>query len=214
MKIVIMGAGGHGRVVLDILQHHPEFKVIGFLDSDKKLHGKNVDGIPVLGGFSFLSVLIKKGTRGIIIAIGDNQARADFARRIKRKYKGKIELINAIHPTATIAKNACLGKGVVVAAGAIICAHAKIGNNVVVNTGAIVEHENIIEDNVHLSPGVRLAGRVRIKKGAHIGIGSTIIEMLTIGENSIVGAGSVVIKDISSNVTAVGIPTKVIKKRR
>lgn len=210
MKIVIFGAGGHGRVVLDILRQSQQYEVVGFLDSNKALHGKIVDGLPVLGDISRLSHLYRESIKGAIIAIGDNKVRREFARIVK---ENGFCLINAIHPDSSIAHSAQVGEGVVIAAGSIICTHAKIGNNTIINTGAIVEHECTIEDNVHIAPGVRIAGQTLVRDGTFIGIGSTIVAVLKIGKNSVIGAGSVIIEDVPDNVTVVGVPGKVIKTR-
>lgn len=207
MKIVIMGAGGHGRVVLDILQQDAQYEVVGFIDSDTALHGREVDGLPVMGDIAIVPRLKGEGVKGAIVAIGDNKVRDRFARAFKEK---GFVLVNAVHPDASIARNAGLGQGVVVASGAIICAHARIGDNAIINTGAIVEHECVVGDSVHVGPGVKIAGRTTIKRGAHIGIGSTIIQNLVIGENAVIGAGSVVLQNVPDNVTVVGVPARVV----
>ncbi len=208
MKIVIFGAGGHGRVVLDIVKQSQQYEIAGFLDSNKTLHGKIIDGLPVLGDISILSSLYKESIKGAIIAIGDNRVRKEFANMVK---ENAFCLINAIHPNSSIAQNARIGEGVVIAAGSIICTHAQIGNNVIINTGAIIEHECAIGDNVHIAPGVRIAGGTLVGDGTYIGIGSTIVQYLKIGRNSVIGAGAVVTEDIPDNVTVVGIPGKIIK---
>lgn len=208
MKIVIIGAGGQARVVCEILKHDYNVEIVGFIDSVLKEPNERIMGIPVLGDFSILPELIKKGIMGYIVAIGDNKLRAQ---RFEEMKKMRLEPINAIHPTAHIAYNVEIGKGNVIAAGTVIATGTKIGNNTIINTGAIVEHENIIEDNVHIGPGAAVAGRVRVKRGAFLGIRSTVKEYLTIGEGSIVGAGAVVLEDISDYAVAVGVPAKVIK---
>ncbi|NQT26939.1 acetyltransferase [candidate division KSB1 bacterium] len=209
-QIVIFGASGHGRVVLDILRSS-QVKVFGFLDSDSKKHGKKVDGIEILGDITCVSKLIKQGNLIFVVAIGDNVARKNFYLKIK-KLGGSIG--NAIHSSAIIAKQVKLGEGIVIASGVIICTNNQIGDNVIINSGAIVEHDGIIGKHVHVAPGVTLAGGVRIKDGAFIGIGSTIIQYKTIGKNVLIGAGSVIIDNIPNNVTVVGVPGKIIKNRR
>jgi len=208
MKILIFGAGGQGRVVLDILKQSQQYEIVGFVDSNKTLHGKIIDGLPVLGDISILSHLYKEMTKGAIIAIGDNRVRKELAKTVK---ENEFCLINAIHPDSSIAQNAQIGEGVAIAAGSIICAHAKIGNNAIINTGAIIEHECVIGDNVHIAPGVKIAGGTLVDDGTYIGIGSTIVEYLKIGKDSVIGAGSVIIEDVPDNVTVVGVPGKVIK---
>ncbi|MFC1729979.1 acetyltransferase [candidate division KSB1 bacterium] len=209
MRTVIIGAGGHSRVIIDILRQNKNIEIVGIID--KAMHpGEKVDGIPIIGPFSDLDKLKKEhDIKGIVIGVGDNLVRADYYNKLEKK---DLVLVNAIHPSASIAPDVKIGRGVVVAREAVICTGAKIGNNVIINTGAIIEHEDILEDHCHIAPGVNIAGRVHIKKGTFVGIGTTIIQKVTIGHNTIVGAGSIVIEDIPDDVVAVGIPAKVKKK--
>jgi sugar O-acyltransferase (sialic acid O-acetyltransferase NeuD family) len=164
----------------------------------------------VLGNNSVLPELARKGVKEAIIAIGENFVRNDYTEDVR---KAGMELINAIHPDSVRAYTASFGKGVVVAAGAIICSHAKIGDNAIINTGAIIEHHVEVGKNVHIGPGVRIAGRTRIGDGAFIGIGSTITDNVKIGSNTVIGAGAVVTGDLPADSVAVGVPAKVIRKR-
>ena len=190
MDVVIIGAGGHGRVVLDILRQNAQYQVLGFLDSNPLLHGRRMDGKPVLGDMSRLPELAGRGVEGAVVAIGDNGVR----------------LINAIHPSANLADNVTLGRNVVIAAGALVCAHCQIADSVILNTGCIVDHESRIGTAVHVCPGARLAGRVVVDAGAFVGIGATIVQSVRIGSDAIVGAGAVVIADVAPMSTVVGVP--------
>lgn len=206
MKCVIVGAGGHGRVVLDILLNAGQHEVMGFIDSDAGLAGRRVDGRKVLGDLDGLRRL--RDTLGIeaaVVAIGNNGVRRDFADRIE---DAGLELINAIHPSANLAHNVTLGRNVVIAAGALVCAHCQIGDSVIVNTGAIVDHESMIGTATHICPGSRLAGRVAVESGAFIGIGATVIQSLRIGYEAVIGAGAVVINDVAPMATVVGVPAR------
>ena len=151
---VIVGAGGHGRVVLDILMRARHHKVIGFLDSNPALHGRRMDGVPILGDLEALPDLRSQGVRGAIVAVGDNGVRRGFADEIERL---GFDLINAIHPSANLAYNVRTGGNVVVSAGALVCAHCQIGDSVILNTGCIVDHESMIGTAAHICPGARLA---------------------------------------------------------
>jgi sugar O-acyltransferase (sialic acid O-acetyltransferase NeuD family) len=209
MNIVIFGAGGHGRVVLDILKHDRRVNLVGFIDDNRSSHHIFVDGVRVLGDVTELPALITAhGLDGAIIAVGDNKVRADLFVKVK---KLGLKLENAIHPDALIAKGVEIGEGVVIASGAIINTGTKIGDNVIINTGVVIDHDNVIEDHVHISPGVKLAGKVTVKKYSHVGIGAIVITHSVIGENATVGAGAIVQNDIPDNTTAVGAPAKVIK---
>ena len=205
MDVVILGAGGHGRVVLDILIQARQHNPIGFLDNNEKLHGRRVDGLPVIGGISKLDDLQTRGVRGAIIAIGDNGVRRGMADLLDQHH---LDQVNAVHPSAQIARNATIGKGVVIAAGALVCAHCQIADNAILNTGCIVDHECAIGTAAHICPGVRLAGHVLVESGAFVGIGATITQNIRVGYEAIVGAGAVVIRDVEPMTTVVGVPAR------
>ncbi|MBU0718190.1 MAG: acetyltransferase [Planctomycetes bacterium] len=208
-KCVILGCGGHGRVVLDILANVGWLDVVGFLDSNTRVHGRRVDGVEVLGHPDELeSVRRERGVECGIVAIGDNGVRRAFADRLQA---AGLDLVNAIHPSANIARNASLGSNIVVAAGALVSAHCQIGDSVILNTGCIVDHESLIGTATHICPGARLAGRVTIESGAFVGIGATIIQSIRVGYEAVVGAGAVVIEDVPPMSTVVGVPARVIK---
>ena len=208
MDCVIIGAGGHGRVVLDIMQHEGRHEVVGFLDSNPDLHGRLMDGVEVLGPIQRLASLKKQGVRGAIVAVGHNGTRRSFGEQVQRLGH---ELVSAIHPSANIASNVSIGRGVVVAAGALVCAHCQIGDGVILNTGCLVDHETMIGTACHLCPGVKIAGRVTIESGAFVGIGATVIQHVRVGHDSVIGAGAVVLKDVPPMSTVVGLPAREIK---
>ena len=204
---VIMGAGGHGRVVLDILMSGRQHHVMGFLDSNPAIHGRRMDGLPILGDLTALPDLRAQGVHAAIVAIGDNGIRRDMADQIEA---AGFELINAIHPSANLARNVTLGRNVVVAAGALVCAHCQIGDSVILNTGCIVDHETMIGTAAHVCPGARIAGRVAIESGAFVGIGATVLQGIRIGCEAIIGGGAVVIRDVDPLTTVVGVPARLL----
>lgn len=205
MNIVIIGAGGHGRVVLDILHAAGEHHVVGFLDANATLHGRRVDGVAVLGDHHLLNELKTKGVSGAVVAIGDNGVRRAYSTIVET---AGLELASAVHPSAQIARTARLGRNAVVAAGAVVCAHVQIGDSVILNTGCIIDHESMIGTAVHICPGVRLAGHVTVESGAFVGIGATVIQGVRIGFDAVVGAGAVVIRDVHPMSTVVGVPAR------
>ncbi len=209
MNCIVVGCGGHGRVVLDILLAAGEHRVVGFVDSNPQLLGRRVDGREVLGDIDSLATLVSShGIDGALVAIGDNGVRRSFADRCEEV---GLELVNAIHPSANIARNVTMGRNVVVAAGALVCAHCQIGDSVILNTGCIVDHESMVGTATHVCPGARIAGRVCIDSGAFVGIGATVIQSLRIGYEAKVGAGAVVIQDVEPLATVVGVPARAIK---
>ncbi len=205
-RCVILGCGGHGRVVLDILMNAGEFNVAGFVDSNEAMTGRRVDGIPVLGKPEDLPrIRTEANADRAIVAVGDNGARRALADRLEA---WGFELINAIHPSANLARNVTLGRNIVIAAGALVCAHCQIGDSVILNTGSIVDHESLIGTASHICPGARLAGRVTVESGAFVGIGATVIQNVRVGCEAVVGAGAVVISDVAPLSTVVGVPAR------
>jgi UDP-perosamine 4-acetyltransferase len=208
MDVVIVGAGGHGKVVLDILRAMDQHRISGFLDADTTLTGTTVGGVKVLGHVNLLPKLRLQKIRGAIIAIGDNRVRASYAKLV---LDAKLELINAIHPSATVSPSATLGRNIVACARATICTEAKIGDSVIANTGCIIDHECEVGAASHICPGALLAGRVRVGAGAFIGLGAKILPCLSIGDHAVIGAGATVIRDVAGGATVVGTPARMIK---
>jgi sugar O-acyltransferase (sialic acid O-acetyltransferase NeuD family) len=205
MDVVIVGAGGHGKVVLDILRAADQHRIVGFLDADTSLVDTSIDGVKVLGGVNLLPRLRHQKIRGAIVAIGDNRVRMSYAKLVA---DAKLDLINAIHPRAVVSTSAELKRNVVVAANATICAQAQLGESVIANTGCIIEHECIVADGAHICPGAILAGRVRVGMGAMIGLGARILPCLNVEDLSVVGAGATVTKDVAAGQTVVGTPAR------
>jgi UDP-perosamine 4-acetyltransferase len=205
MDVVILGAGGHGKVVLDILRAADQHRIVGFLDAEASLADTSIDGVKVLGGMNLLPKLRQQKIRGAIVAIGDNRVRVSYARLVA---DAKLELINAIHPRSIVSTSAELKRNVVVAAGAIICAQAQVGESVIANTGCIIEHECVVGDGSHICPGAILAGRVRVGAGAMVGLGAKVLPCLNVGDFTVVGAGATVTKDLGESLTVIGTPAR------
>ncbi|HEV8291058.1 MAG TPA: NeuD/PglB/VioB family sugar acetyltransferase, partial [Tepidisphaeraceae bacterium] len=208
MNVLIIGAGGHGRVVLDVLRSIGKFHVVGFIDADAGKSGAEVMGIPILGPIHLLQKLRKQDVRGAIVAIGDNRIRRTYADQV---LESGLELITAIHPSAVISQTAKIGRNVLIAPGAIVGTEATIADDVIINTGAVVDHECQISRAAHIAPAAALAGRVEVGEGAFIGIGAKIVPCMKIGANAIGGAGAVVLEDVPAGATVAGVPAKIIK---
>lgn len=207
-QVVIIGAGGHGKVVLDILRAAGRYEPVGFMDADTRLAGTKVGGLPVLGPTNLLPKLRNQRVGHAIVAIGDNRTRQRYLAAIEAE---GFELASAVHPTAFVSPTARLGRNVVVGPNASIITEARVGDGVIVNTGAIIEHECELGDSVHIAPGACLAGRVRVGACAFVGIGAQVIQCLAVGDGATVGAGAVVLQDVPDGATVVGVPARVVK---
>lgn len=210
-KILIIGAGGHAKVLIDALLVSGH-KIEGILDQDKKLHGKSVLGIKVLGGDELLEKKYPKDQTILVNGVGsisDTEVRQKIFSNFKKK---GFEFMTVIHPSSVIAKSAKLGEGVQVLALSFIGADSTIGANVIVNTKVSIDHDCDIAAHVHLAPGVTLSGLVEIGEAAHIGTGASVIQAVTIGKHSLVAAGAVVVSDVANKKQVAGVPAKKFKK--
>lgn len=205
-RLVIIGAGGHGKVAADCAEAMESFSEIVFLDGLYPSISK-VEHWPVLGKGDDLLKFVDPNSV-FFVAIGNNQTRASLMATVNKK-GGEIATI--IHPCAVLSPNVNIGEGTLVSAGAVINIAATIGRGCIINTSSSVDHDCNIEDYVHVAPGVKLAGAVNIGKYSLVGIGSTVIQCLTIGRYCTLGAGSTLLEDLPEGAVAVGIPAKIIK---
>lgn len=200
---VLVGAGGHAKVITDIIERN-NCEIRGFIDDNFK--GDQFLRYPVLGGIDAVPSLMEEDpSLTFIISIGSNPIRKKIAEKLM---KIGVKFGSAIHPSAIISSRAEVGHGTVVMPNAVINSHVKIGKHCIINSAAVVEHDCRIHDFVHLSPGSLLAGDVTIGEGTHVGIGAKAIQNIHIGSNTVVGAGAVIVKNIPANVTVIGIPAK------
>lgn len=198
--IYLIGAGGHARVIAEILELTGR-PAGGAFDNDLS---KTLWDYPVYlfpGPFNAAS-------DQLILAIGDNKIR----QRLASLYAA-LEFAIAIHPGSIISSRVSIGKGTVIMGAALINSGTSIGNHCIINSHASVDHDCKVGDYVHISPNVTLCGSIEIGSGTHIGAGAVIIPGKKIGANSVIGAGSVVITDIPDNCTAVGNPARIIKEK-
>ena len=204
--VIIVGAGGHAKVLLGALLCS-ERKVIGLTDFDKKKWGNLVNGVPVLGGdevvFSYNIDEIE-----LVNGIG-SVGSMDKRKNIYEHFKNKAYLLsNVIHPSAVVSSNAVLANGVQLLPGCIVNTGAFIGDNSIVNTRVSIDHDVSIGSHVHIAPGVTISGGATIGDSTHIGTGATVIQGVHIGSNVLIGAGAVVVKDIPDNCKAYGVPAR------
>lgn len=207
-SIVILGGGGHARVLISCFEAAGQGLPGGILDSDRTLWGRRIDGVPVLGDDAQLPALRALGIRQFLVglgAAGDNRPRQ---RLFVQAIEAGLEPVAIAHPSAIRSPRSMLGPGSMVYPLALINPGTHVGQNVIVNSGAILEHDGLIGDHAHIAPRAVLGGSVRVGALAHVGIGSTVRQGIVIGEGAIVGAGAVVVADIEPWTVVAGVPAR------
>lgn len=207
---VILGGGGHTRVLVDSLQLADAVHVRGILDPNRDLWGTTCLGVPILGGDELLADLVSEGVSLFTVGVGgvgDNQPRQ---RLFELGVAHHLQPLTVIHPTATCSQWATIGQGSQLLPGCIVNAGAELGVNVIINSGAIVEHDCRLGHHVHVATGARLSGTVRVGDRAHVGAGAVIRQSITVAEDAVVGAGAVVVADVGPGQVVVGNPARVL----
>ena len=199
-ELVIIGAGGHGRVIADIAQKLGVYKTISFLDDGD---AKETMGLPIIGRSS--DVEKYTNTADIFVAIGNSAVRGEF---IERLLAMGANVPTLIHPSAIIGACVEIGAGTAIMAGTVINPCSKLGKGCIVNTSSSIDHDCMIGDYVHIAVGAHLAGAVSVGKKTWIGAGATVRNNVDICSNCMIGAGAVVIKDITESGTYIGVPAK------
>lgn len=210
-KIVLLGTGGHCKVVLDSIlasSYYKDICIVGEPDENMEGISPMIMGVPIVGTDDDLSRLYSEGFTEAFVAIGST---GDVS--LRRRLYGLLKKIgfhlpNIIDKTSIVSKYANLGEGNYIGKNVVINAYASIGNCAIINTAALVEHECNIGDFVHISPGSILCGNVDVADDTHVGAGSIIKQNIQVGSASVIGMGSVVIKDIGSKAMAYGNPCK------
>ena len=198
-KVIIIGAGGQGKVIKDIvLACNDEF--VGFLDDN---YAQFDESAKVLGKISDVEKYIDQAE--FMVGIGNNFLRRDIVERLETM---NARFYTAIHPSAVISANAQVGEGTTVMPCAVINTCAEVGKHCIINTGAIVEHDNKIENFVHISPRVALGGAVTVGECTWVGIGSVVRNELLITGGCVIGAGAVVVRSITEKGKYIGVPVR------
>lgn len=208
--LIIVGAGGHARVVLDAAIE-AGYEVIGLVDEDDALHGTEIFGVPVIGDDNVVRNYGIDDVR-LIVGIGSTENTRMRQRAFKTFKALGYDFAVIKHPSAHISRNTELGEGVVVMAGAILQAGSRVSDNVIINTGAQLDHDADIGAHTHIAPGAVLSGNVSIGANTHIGCGATIIQGVIIGNGAVVGAGSVVLRNVEDSEMVVGNPATRINR--
>jgi len=210
MKIIIIGAGGYSKVIVDIIHNDQKYEIAGFIDNNLPIGHKVLD-YKVLGKEEEINNLInKQEIFGGVIAIGDNFIRSNVEKKIKQLCN-EFKFINCIHPKSNIAFNVVMGEGNVVMAGATINTSSEISNHCIFNTNCSIDHDNRIANFASIAPNSVTGGNVEVGEFSAIGIGATVKHNISIGYNCIIGASSLVNKDTKSNSVYYGVPAKFIR---
>ncbi len=208
MKCIIIGAGGHGRIILEILRLN-DIEVAGFIDDSKELYDTAIDGVKVLGNFEKVDGLIKKGVEKGIVAVADGRVRRMLVERSAEK---GLTLIGAKHPQCYVSDNARISETAQLCVNCVVNPHAVIGDYTIINSNAVVEHNSNIGKYCHISPSATVLGFATVGDFSQVGAGATVLENRIVGENVFVGAGAVITKDTENNKVYVGIPAKPAEK--
>jgi len=204
-KLLVVGAGGHARSVVDIALQTGDYELVGCIDSQPG----DVLGVPVIGSDDDLDVLRSSGIKHIFIAVGHNHRRhALYNHALSLGF----EPVNIISHQSVISPRANLGKGICVMAGAVVNVNTVIGDNCIINTRCSIDHDCRIGASSHIAPGVTLSGTVHVGDIVHIGTGASVIDGISIGSSTFIGSGAIVVKDLPANVLAYGVPARVIRK--
>jgi UDP-perosamine 4-acetyltransferase len=204
--VILIGGGGHGRVLLDALLALGA-DVLGIADPALPTDVPGPRGLPVLGGDD---AALAQAADAVMLVNGVGSTRSTAARTAlyERFVAAGYRFATVVHPAAVIAGDVALGDGAQVMAGAVLQTGARLGANCIVNTRASVDHDCDIGAGAHIAPGVTLSGGVRIGPGSHIGTGAVVIQQVRIGAGALIGAGAVVLADVpdGGRVDAAGAP--------
>ncbi len=204
-RLMILGAGGHARVVVTLAALDGGWEIAGAADRVPDFLGEAVGPTTVTATFADLPQWPGWGITHVALALGDNRERRGLADAAEA---ARLGLATLIHPTAHLDPGAMAGPGAVICAGAILGAEARLGRGAILNTGAVADHETTIGDFAQVASGCVLAGRVDVGDDAMIGLGARICPGVSIGDAAIIGAGAVVLRDVAPRTRVLGIPAK------
>ena len=205
-KLIILGAGAHGKVLVDLAEQLPDWELAGLLDDASSKQSADIFGFPVLGRPDQLrAIAAEKLADAAVVAFGDNATRQRYFELVR---EAGIEPATLVHPSAVISPHARLGAGVVVLAAVVVNAGAVIGDNVCLNTGCSIDHDCRVENHCHVFPNATLTGGVQVCSGATIGANAVVNPNLKVGRDAVVGSGAVVVRDVEDGQVVAGNPAR------
>lgn len=205
-SLILIGAGGHCRSVIDVIECIKDFEIKGLIDVKKNI-GKKVFGYPIIGSDDQLQEILVE-FESFLVTIGQEKLPDLRVKSFNQLVGLGAKLVSIVSPLARVSPHASIGKGTVVLHHAFVNAGAKIGENCIINSGALVEHDCRIDNHVHISTAAVVNGNVKVGKKSFIGSNSVLRQGIQIGENSVIGAGAVVVKSFDNNSTVIGNPAK------
>ena len=205
--LIIIGNGGHAKIVIDILEERGDYNILGIITKNKG-DEIGIGGYPILGNDSLLKELFNKGVKFAVLGVGgytDNSLRKRIYNNLK---KIGFQIISAIHPTASLSKTVLMGEANVIFAGVVINPYVRLENNIIVGTGSTIDHDSIIKDHSLISAGVTVGARTKIEEEVILALGSKVMAGVTICKGALIGAGALVTGEISKPGTYFGMPAK------
>ncbi len=210
--VIVVGGGDQGRQVISAIEADGGDRIVGLLDRAIP-PGTVVAGYPVLGPEGDLgSTADHHGARAFIVAIGDNATRGTAVERLVAACP-QLSLYTVVHPAASVARDATVGEGSIVLAGAVVSNGCVVGRAVLLGTRSSIDHDCVVADYASLAPGVTTGGTVRVGRATALGVGANVVHGITIGADTVVGAGTLVLEDIPERVVAYGVPAVVARTR-
>lgn len=196
VRCVILGGGGHARVLIDCLRASKEAVPVAIVDADRSLWDKTILEVKVVGGDEKLEEMRDQGVSHFVVGLGGTKDNGPRRMLFERAMELGFHPVNVRHPSAICSPSAEIGAGSVLYPRSVVNACAKIGRNVIINTGAIIEHDCVIGDHAHIATGAMLCGTVMVGEMAHIGAGAVVRQNQKIGARAVVGAGATVVNDV------------------
>ncbi|MFE9257675.1 acetyltransferase [Streptomyces sp. NPDC006879] len=217
--LVIVGAGGFARETAQAVRdanaedvahgRTPRWRLAGHLDDAPRLHGRDVYGVPVLGGSDLVGDLPEAR---VVVCVGSPRDYAVRARLVRRLGLPEHRFATVVHPTASVSRSSVLGAGTVLLAHCVLTAAVRVGSHVAVMPQAVLTHDDVVEDFATIASGVRLGGGVRVERGAYVGAGALVREYTTVGGWSLTGMGSTVLADVPPGEVWAGSPARRLRE--